>query len=287
MKTPSPPLLFRLLAGFLILLALNTLIRPIPTWDISVRIYAFIPLDEVLDTFVGINDEDVVQHPLLGPFSAVFPQFQGYYWKTRSRLCLCAFPFWVLFQDDKSLHYVTDGDILLVLQLGTLSIAEKYGCRLSLPSGNGLGLTCLTNDVDGLTDSYSDLQRLEVLIKCDKESGVQGSDQVVEKVMRITQDERLGVDEGDESGQQTSGRDTRKHAALSVEGAEGKCALSCVKETLGDTDHEEGVGVAVVVRGKLPEELCKSGVVGSGTDQTHGEDGVDGDIVVVIVRVTR
>ena len=43
----------------------------------------------------------------------------------------------------------------------------------------------------------------------------------------------------------------------------------------------------MVVAGQLAEQLCETGVVGTSTAETHGEDGVDGDIIVVVVRVTR
>ena len=72
-----------------------------------------------------------------------------------------------------------------------------------------------------------------------------------------------------------------------MEWADGKRALAHVEKTLGDPDHEEGLLVSVVVAGQLSEELSQSGVVGSGTEKTHGKDGVDSYIVVIVVTVPR
>ena len=69
------------------------------------------------------------------------------------------------------------------------------------------------------------------------------------------------------------------------EGGEGEGAFAHVDEALGNAHHEEGVCVAVVVGSELAEELGETGVVGAGAEHAHGEDGVEGNLEVVVVAV--
>ena len=62
-------------------------------------------------------------------------------------------------------------------------------------------------------------------------------------------------------------------------------ALAHVHEALRDAHHEQAVGLLVVVAGQLAQHLRETCVVRAGADEAHGEDGVDGDVEVVVVRV--
>ena len=177
--------------------------------------------------------------------------------------------------------------ILVVLELRALAVRQHHGRALRLPPRDGLGLARLPDHVDGLADADVDLERLQRLVERDEHPRRDRGRHKVQQVVLGAEQERLGLQRGDQHGQQARGGDAREDRALPVERAEREGALAEMDEPLRDADHEEGAGVADVVAGELAEELGEAGVVGAGAEEAHGEDGVDGHVRVGVVGVAR
>jgi hypothetical protein len=58
-----------------------------------------------------------------------------------------------------------------------------------------------------------------------------------------------------------------------------------MKQSLRNAHHKQTIRFTVVVRCETTQQLCETGIVGSRTDETHGEDGVDGHVEITVVRV--
>ena len=70
-----------------------------------------------------------------------------------------------------------------------------------------------------------------------------------------------------------------------MEWANADHALPHVHQSLRDSDHEEAVGLLVVVTCQLPEHLTESSVVGARANETHGKDSVQSNLKIAVVGV--
>mmetsp|Transcript_63402 Transcript_63402/g.163130 ORF Transcript_63402/g.163130 Transcript_63402/m.163130 type:complete len:450 (+) Transcript_63402:527-1876(+) len=71
--------------------------------------------------------------------------------------------------------------------------------------------------------------------------------------------------------------------AIAEHGVDRHEALAHVEQTLSNAHHEQHVGILGVVRGELPEQARQPSVVGSCADETHGDDGAEGDVLVCVM----
>ena len=92
-------------------------------------------------------------------------------------------------------------------------------------------------------------------------------------------------------GERGEGRQQARHGSpahdgpVGEEGVDGDRALAHVHEALRDADHEQTVGLLVVVARELSEHLRQPCIVCTRTYETHREDSVERDCEVVIVTV--
>ena len=56
-------------------------------------------------------------------------------------------------------------------------------------------------------------------------------------------------------------------------------------QALSDADHEQRLGLFVIIAGQAAQHLRKTRIVGAGSHETHAEDGIPGDREVRVVRV--
>jgi hypothetical protein len=68
-------------------------------------------------------------------------------------------------------------------------------------------------------------------------------------------------------GGEETGKGNTVHEALGVEGRQSERALAHVQQALRKPDHEEVVGLLVVVGRQTPQQLGRTRVVGAGGDQ--------------------
>lgn len=71
------------------------------------------------------------------------------------------------------------------------------------------------------------------------------------------------------------------------EGVDSDRSLAHVDETLCYTHNEQAVWLLVIVARQLSKHLSETRIVRACADKTHGKDGVEGDLEVVIMAVLR
>lgn len=99
-------------------------------------------------------------------------------------------------QDDKVLENGSLRDELFSGQFSSLALTNKYGSIVGLEPSNLLGLTCLTNSIDGNTDAYLGLDGLHIFVDSQKHARVDRECEVVEEVMVFSTDEGLHISGG-------------------------------------------------------------------------------------------
>jgi len=96
----------------------------------------------------------------------------------------------------------------------------------------------------------------------------------------------MSIEHGDEDGKKTGHTDTRKDLTVCMIGIQCHCTLPHVKHSLRNADHEKTIGFTVIITCKTTQQLCKAGIIRSSTNETHSEDGVDGDVEITVMRVS-
>lgn len=62
-------------------------------------------------------------------------------------------------------------------------------------------------------------------------------------------------------------------------------SLAHMHQPLRNSHNEQAIWFLVVVSGQLPEHLRETSIIGTCADETHGEDGVESDLEVIVVGV--
>jgi len=104
--------------------------------------------------------------------------------------------------------------------------------------------------------------------------------------MVLVGDELLSINHGDQDSEKTTSRNSRENLAICVERTNRESALTHVQKALSDAYHEQRVLIAVIVTGELSQKLSQTSIVRTGANKAHGEDSVNGNVVIIIVRIS-
>ena len=145
---------------------------------------------------------------------------------------------------------------------------------MRLEASNRLGLTGLADGLDRLTDADGDRPPLHIVVNRDDHSRIHCTSEVVKQIVRLVQQSALEVKAGVDQHEHTakSGR-IHKHS-VRVDRIQRYQSLAHVKQALRNSDAEHVPSLLAVELAKLTEQTSDAGVVGTGTDNAHGQDGI-------------
>merc|ERR1719259_17124 len=113
---------------------------------------------------------------------------------------------------------------------------------------------------------------------------IHGGGEAVKKIVTSAEYDVFDVQERDHDGEQSRQRDRAEQRSVEVVWRQGQRAFAQMGQALRESDHEEIVGVFLMVLRQLSQHGCQSGVVRPRANDAHGEDGVVSNLRITVVR---
>jgi hypothetical protein len=113
--------------------------------------------------------------------------------------------------------------------------------------------------------------------------GVDGETKEVENPGVLAEENVLHVEHGVGDDDETGHGGGTEEELLTVVWVEGDESFTRVEHSLSNSNEEDGIGVLLIVGGESSKQCGDSGVIGTSTDESEGEDGSIVEFGVIIV----